>query len=68
MTREGGVRDSMNQPYVPVSSTLTRLTILRTRSSLSSGVIICDASRFTPCASPEGWSLLLAGGPAACEP
>mmetsp|Transcript_6207 Transcript_6207/g.26380 ORF Transcript_6207/g.26380 Transcript_6207/m.26380 type:complete len:257 (-) Transcript_6207:123-893(-) len=37
--------------FLAVRRTLTRLTILRTRSSRSSAVIICDASRLTPCAT-----------------
>lgn len=41
----------MSRPHAPVRRTLTRLTILRTRSSRSSAVIICDASRLTPCAT-----------------
>ena len=46
----GGMR-AMSRPHAPVRRTLTRLTILRTRSSRSSAVIICDASRLTPCAT-----------------
>lgn len=48
---------AMSRPHAPVRRTLTRLTILRTRSSRSSTVIICDASRLTPCATawPCGW-------------
>ena len=49
-----------------MSRTFTRLTIFRTRSERSSLVIICEASRFTPCALEFPWSFLAEVAPAAC--